>query len=557
MNGDFVGRGGTGIATSGQNLGTVALPWGTVRANSVVVGGQAIDPSLAGVPQNVVISGAKRSTSNQPFYLVPNGAALTAVVDGTPTSLVYDVNGTEVTVSIDITISGLTAAPAANNTCLVNDADAADQFDTHLWGEYGHRKTITVDAMGSEITALIGKFAAFQLAGTTTEYFVAFVQSSTELRHAQRGFFLDSSGVPVKRCAFSDNDTITLLKLGAVFIENNGTSTDVSYNNPHWGFESPTGPTTGDYWYDTGNMTWKRYDGAVWQIINRTHIGWVCNTTSACVGARSVDFYSKSDAKNDLEIDLQSTEIARVSNVNGCVSVKGETIYFGQTRPLWNITTDLVAAADAYNASEQSSTMYYLYLKDTGDAVMSDYEPYWRPDLGGWYHPHNPWRNVGLAFNDSTGDLVQVGSRDVGAGATMDLLAANNAASNNVNNRLRFPLTLRANGAAAVFLDDGSQGSRFVVYDPGVYNISCAFSPDAASTQFSWQRNTPNNTAGSAVYGQDTNLVNGFSGASEVGTIASSPYLYIGDTIAVQADAAGASAGNENKAHVFITKRGK
>jgi len=178
LNGDMVGRGATGIPTSGQNLGTVALPWGTVRANAVVIGGQTVDPSISAIPQNVILSGAKRSGSNQPFYLIPNGSNLSAVIEGTPTSLTYDVIGSSVTLSADITLSSLTAAPNTNNTCLVNDTDAADQADTRLWGEYGHRKSLIVDAMGSEITALVGKYAAFQINGVSTEYMIAYVERS-------------------------------------------------------------------------------------------------------------------------------------------------------------------------------------------------------------------------------------------------------------------------------------------------------------------------------------------------------------------------------------------
>lgn len=408
LNQQLVGRNASGVPTSGQELGTVAIPWGTIRSNAIVVGGQTLDPSLTTSPQNVVSSGVTRSSSNQPAFLDPDGSALTVVLDATPTAFVYDVNGTSVSIAADITKTGLTAAPGSNNTALINDADAADQADTRTWGEYTHSKTLTVDAMGTEITALVGKYAAFSLAGTTTEYFIGLVKSATEITNCFRGFFYDSSGNPVKRAAFSDNDVLTLLKLGFVFVENDGATVDVSYVNPTWSFTSPSAPVTGEYWYDMANNVWKRYDGASFVIINRTLVGYIANSTTACVGARCVDFYKRYDDNKSVDLEIQSTEIVRASNSKAFVNVLGVNQYFELSKPTWNITTDLAASADMYDATEQASRNYYLYLTDTGDTVMSDMEPYWRPELRGKYHPHNPWRAVGIAFNNASSNITMV-----------------------------------------------------------------------------------------------------------------------------------------------------
>ena len=45
MNGDFVGRNSSGVPASGQNLGTAAIPWGSIRTNALVIGGTAVDAS--------------------------------------------------------------------------------------------------------------------------------------------------------------------------------------------------------------------------------------------------------------------------------------------------------------------------------------------------------------------------------------------------------------------------------------------------------------------------------------------------------------------------------
>lgn len=455
MNGDFVGRNSSGVATSGQNLGTTALPWGTVRANAIVVGGQSLDPDLAGSPMNVITSGATRSTSNQPGFLDPNGAALSIVIDATPTSLVFDVNGTSVTASSDITISSLTAAPSSNNTCLINDSVAADQADTRLWGEPWHRKTLTVDNMGSEITALIGKYAAFMIDnGTLTEYFIAFVASATELKWARRGYFYDSSINPKNRIVFTDNDVITLLKWGHVFLEDNGTTADVSYTVPVYSFDSPSSPVTGDYWYDLANETWKRYDGASFQIIDRTYLGSFVNTTTACVGARCVDFYARYENENNMEVDLSTTAIALAQQFNK-VNVAGNKIDFGLTQASWNMTTDLAGSADMYDATEQATRHYYFYIKDTGDRVISDIQPYFRPDLGGaWYHPHNPWRCVGIGFNNGSSNLTQVESYGRVQSKTVRL--SNPNGHGGVNNKIRRWSTEVENTSASLWYREES-----------------------------------------------------------------------------------------------------
>jgi hypothetical protein len=152
---DFVGRNSAGVSTAGQSLGTIGTPWGTLRASNAIINGDALDVSQVTAPQNRIISGKTRTSSNQPAFITPNGAALSLVISATATNLEVDVNGANVTVAADITISGLTAAPGANNTALINDTDAAGQADTRLWGEPEHRKTITMDTVGSNISALV------------------------------------------------------------------------------------------------------------------------------------------------------------------------------------------------------------------------------------------------------------------------------------------------------------------------------------------------------------------------------------------------------------------
>lgn len=409
MDGDFVGRNSSGAPTSGQNLGTSSIPWGTARVNSLVISGNAVDTSLLTAPQNRIVSGATRSTSNQPQFITPNGAATSFTVDGASTNLVLDINGAEVTVSTDITKSSLTVGPSTTATCLVNDSDAADQNDTRTWGEQNAEKEyITVDNMGAEFQSYIGQVVAVEISGVSTEYALVYVESATRLTSAYRGYFTNSSGNPVNRTAFSDNDTITVLSTGWVFMDEDAATVDVTYTTPVTNFTAPSSPSTGDYWYDMSNTTWKRYDGSQWQVIGRTLIGVVAIDSSNCVAARSFDFYQKVEEVNNVELAINSTEIIEVTNRNAIASVYGNRIFLGQSFINWNITTDLATSADLYDATEQASTVYYLYLKDTGETVMSDISPYYRDDLLGKYHPHNPWLCLGSCYNSSGSDIIAI-----------------------------------------------------------------------------------------------------------------------------------------------------
>ncbi|GAG81613.1 unnamed protein product, partial [marine sediment metagenome] len=164
-------------------------------------------------------------------------------------------------------------------------------------------------------------------------------------------------------------------------------------------------PVTGEYWLDLNNNQWNRWSGSAWAVINRTFVGIaVCDDTDCIVG-RSEDFYALYRPDNSVEINLSSTEIARMTYTSNKVSVAGFFYEFDHTLETWNITNQLATSADMYDAAEQASRHYYYYIKDDGDCIISDISPYWRPDLFGWYMPHNPWRCCGAAFNNSGNDL--------------------------------------------------------------------------------------------------------------------------------------------------------
>ena len=65
---EFVGRNSSGAPVSGESMGTVSVPWGTGYFNAINLAGSALDVSQITSPANRIVSGAVRSTSNQPAF---------------------------------------------------------------------------------------------------------------------------------------------------------------------------------------------------------------------------------------------------------------------------------------------------------------------------------------------------------------------------------------------------------------------------------------------------------------------------------------------------------
>lgn len=356
-----------------------------------------------GLSPNRLVSGRTLATSAQPAFLVPNGAARTVKLDGTPTNFVYYVDGTSYTISTDVTLTSLTAAPSTNNTCLINDALATGGTDwTRHAGEDG--TDIIVDTMGTEITALVGKYAAFKLAGAATEYFLAYVASTTSLTKVRRGYFFDSSDAPVKRTTYTDNDVITLMKLSWIYAKSDGTL-EVGYTNPNWGKDEPLSPATGDFWYDTDNQTWKKYSGTAFTASSSNLIGVCIQDATNTIGARSFEFFGNYADINTFEIYPESNSQVKSRTAGAIANVWGTTIKYDHNLVTWDMTLDLESGV-----TEAASTFYYFYLTEEGDKIISNIKPYNRHDLFGQYHPHNSWRCLGRAFNNASSNLEQIES---------------------------------------------------------------------------------------------------------------------------------------------------
>lgn len=400
LQGSFVPRNTSGVPTAGESLGTALYYWGNIHASSLTLNGETVDLSGLVSPANRIVSGATRTTSGQPQFLEPAGSSASVDILGLTTNLVLSINSTTVTVSTDITKSSLTTAPASNNTCLINDSYFADQAESKYFGEIdSDRPIIPIDTAGSEITGRVGQFISLKTA--TSEIMFGWLKSTTEFVNVYRGFFFDSSLNPIVRETIANNDTLTLLETGWIFVENDGTSADVTYTTPAYSYDAPSSPSAGDYWYDISNNEWKEYDSS-WASSNRMLVGICVMDTSNCIGARSFDFYQDFKDTNTLEVEIFSDEVARTSTKSNIVNVYGTDLRINNYPVEWDNT------ADMETGSVSNDVEYYLYLSTDGEPYISTERPYKRDDLLGRYHPYNNWRYIAKAVTDYNSDWLRV-----------------------------------------------------------------------------------------------------------------------------------------------------
>lgn len=350
---------------------------------------------LVTTPQSRIISG-RVDANVQPMFLVPDGVAATIALKAATTNFVAYFNGELVTFSADLSVTGLSTAAAATNTCLVNDPNLTGGQSTKTQGERG--TYIAIDTVGASITALNGTYAAFK---TSTEYFIAEVDTTaSRLKNCFRGVGFDSTDAWKARVAISDNDTITLMKLTWIFATYNATTPGlaVTYNKPLVSYLAPAAPAIGDYWYDIANNTWKTYSGSAWVETIAVFVGICIQDTANCVLARSSDFYHVYSILNTFDLEYVSATATRSTRVGQQCSVYGTTFYFNNTQLTWN-TGATLDSGEALTAS----TTYYCYLTNLGDIKTSSVRPSERKfDLLGSYHPAKPFRCVGEFVTDAS-----------------------------------------------------------------------------------------------------------------------------------------------------------
>jgi len=417
LKGDFVGRSAsTGAASDQERLGTPVVPWLEAHVGSLFLNGSIFDPDNLGVgtnTKNSVSDGRTRAGSIFPDFIRADGTAASATILAGDTDLKYTANNVGVILTADVSLTSLTVAPSSENTATINDSDLSGDLSSKYAGE-GQSGSIEIDSAGDEITNRVGQYACFKHG--TSELFFAFVQqadgsaNTATLTNVFRGFFFDDSGEPIVREVMSDDDTITLMSLGWVFAQNNGTVFDVSYRSPIYSGKEPASAVVDDYWFDLNAQNWFRYDGTSFVEIERTLLGVVVIDGTNCIASRSFDFAKSYDETIDIEMNTtpKSDTAVETADAFNKVSVYAQTLELFSGRLFWDIETDLESGL-----TEANDTLYYLYVTEEGKPVISDERPYDRTaELKGYYHPYHSWRFVGVAFNDDSGNFSTANSKN-------------------------------------------------------------------------------------------------------------------------------------------------
>jgi len=123
--------------------------------------------------------------------------------------------------------------------------------------------------------------------------------------------------------------------------------------------------------------------------------------TTNCVATRSLDFGAAFSDHMDCKIELVDNTTIKTEKKFARLSVYGNEIVFDQTGLVWDITTDRESGQ-----TETSSTIYFAYVTEEGQAILSKTRPYdRRGDLKGLYHPYHSWRYVGSVYNNGSSNF--------------------------------------------------------------------------------------------------------------------------------------------------------
>lgn len=413
MNVDFVDTDANGASQNNtNNVGNPTYQWKGMYAINFYQNGSLLDFSqLISFRNNLISFAVVASTDGYPAYLSAGGpASLTTTLLATTTPFVFNVNGTQTTISVNKTVT-ITAGFGSNNTMLINEAawTAASSQETQakVFGEKAHPSVImNFDTAGTNISGLsVGDKVVFRAVNSSAavEYVyceMVTVGASGTLRILWRA--IDSSGV---RITFRDNDTWTLCRTNWIFTD--GSSLFTTTVHPVEVDTLPSAGTAGKYILLKSTNTWYLDDGASVAITARHLVGasFSHNTTDNGAVAYFPEWGHFSSnflrlKKSDIQINVCNDNLSLSKGLvfNGTVQF-GDKIYKYKDARINTAT-----AGDRTDSTADISAVgiKYVYLSySTGKLYFSDVMPrQW--DDGVLIHPNKMYRCIAFLFHSAS-----------------------------------------------------------------------------------------------------------------------------------------------------------
>lgn len=404
LSGDFIGRNASGSPAEAQNLGNATTPWGTIFCSDIIVDGNRIETDQLSVSPNRILEDAgllPRPYNRRPEYLNPDGGLNLRI-----RNLRCTINNTLVEIGDPgIVIENTTPFQSGIGSC--NPASGTDfnhlrdtfedgrdgtnlyleggaNWQNYFQGQIGKRVGFNLfpsNAVGWNACTGIANYDA-----TTGKYFL----SNCELNIAGDGEQVEriydyvQSDSDIVRGTFNNAGGIEFILIGYIFLDVDGSTVTVTYNEPIYSASPPSGtPEVNDFWFQLSSQRWFQYDGANWIQVEKAFIGRFFNDTAVCRAARPLHLsakYSNESTLSRLRIDESAKKVLSM-NSRDIVSVYGNTIDSGNRGLEWDIE-DLVDNVDP-------TDVYYLTLTNEGDRLITRTLPQYIQELKGYYK----WRD--------------------------------------------------------------------------------------------------------------------------------------------------------------------
>lgn len=479
LKGDLVGRGTYNAPASGKNLGSSTYQWEEINAGAYYLSGLKLSGAIFLSGHTAIFSGDKRLDGNRASFLRPSGSELSVTILASRIPIIFKVANQIYRCNADITITGLTAGPSSSHTCAVNESTASDEERTKYAGElyngngvFSSTSTrITVQTMGATMSAKVG---TFQTLKNDVEYFYAFIQSTVDIRKAQRGYFFDEDASPISRQPFTNADTFTLMGTGWIFLNKDGATTYVTYNVPIWQAETPSSPATGDFWYDMANQIWKRYNGSSYVDSECALLGMIVLSDTACVAARTMEFASLNFGVQNIELEKSGSTHAKAVHKFSSIDAESFKRSFDESLESFDTSEDFASVPDTTNISMTGTLPYYLYITSAGRRRISDTRPVFRLDRTAWFHPHQDWKCIG-GIDVTSGALVNPFTYPNNYDLITKPRAYIDVTSLSTSSPATIPFTNSSTQTNGVKIDDTNE--RLYCYDSGIYEIALFLRP--------------------------------------------------------------------------------